>query len=283
MIKYLFLTCLIAGSSVCFSQDVKVKKGDVLVGGTIVGKLEKEGSIFKGRTYTLKSLDGSIILIGRPASVYSVLEKRDLPLHYNIVEFPTKNAKLGLEAEEIKAYGIDDYFVKFFVENKIFENGKLNEVAAAEFIKAHPDTIPSKITSLLNKEQEYLADMATIAERDKKKELEIFLLKPDVRTFYETSYNSENYQILQDKVLIGYASILKPQMPSQFDNSKVVFYNINKTPIARLSLSQTGNLRIYGKGEDVPFTEHKLNSTVSAGNRYKVGEIARFLISKEAI
>ncbi len=283
MIKYLFLSCLIAGSTASFSQVVKVKKGEVLVDGTLVGKLEKTGSVFKGRTYTLKGLDGSAILIGRPAFVYSVLEKRDVALQYNIVEFPGKNAKLGLEGDEIEAYGIDDYFVKLFVEKKIFENGKLNEDAASEFIKAHPDTIPASITALLSKEQEYLADMATIAERDKKKELEVFSLKPDVRTFYGTSYNSDNYQLYQDKVLIGYASVLKTQVPNQLNSGKMVFYNTNKTPIARLDLSQTGNFRIYGKSEDVPFIDHKLNSSVTANNRSKIEEAAKFLISKEAI
>ncbi|MDB5014228.1 MAG: hypothetical protein JWQ25_2430 [Daejeonella sp.] len=261
-----------------FSQDIKVKKGDVFLEGTLVGKLEKTGNVFKGRTYTLKSLDNSIVAIGSAKFSTSILDKMDL--RYISIQLPAKEKTVGLEEKEFPAFGLENTFVKFFLENKIFENGKFNGIAADEFIKTHPDTIPTRITSFLNKEQEFMADMATIAERDRTKEIQIFTIKPDTKEIYLSQFSAQNFQILQDNVKIGFASILSNSFQTEV---KLIFYNINQTPIGSLDLSKLGSLKIYSTNTELSFTQHEYNTRIYTSPKEKIKVISKFLISKDVL
>ncbi|HEX8548828.1 MAG TPA: hypothetical protein VF691_17820 [Cytophagaceae bacterium] len=280
--RFLFLTLFVAASTFCTAQVVKVKKGDIFIDGALVGKMEKSGSMFKGRSFAIKTLDGSPVLTGTLRYVSSILEKNDQLFYYQSIQFPSKGVAVGMSIEENPNYGIDDYFVKYFVDNKVFEAGKLNDEAANRFIKAHPDTIPAAITETLTIEEKYLEDMATIAERDRTKPLELFSLKPDVKLFYNEKYSAENFQIFQDKVLIGFASFLT-RGASTGPVKKLVFYNVNKTPIARLDLSALGGFRIYSRSAEFSNMAHKIETTGVFSSYDKLLQATRFLIAKQGI
>lgn len=277
MIKYLLGLCITCNSFLSYCQEVKVKKGEILVDGVSVGKFEKSGSIFKGRTFTLKTLDGIEILNGSQHYLNSILEQRDMQFFYHSIEFPSLNSRVGLPLNSIPFYTTDDYFVKFFVENKVFHNGKLNIEAANEFIKANPDTIPAFIPKILESEKKSLEDMATILDRDRTKPIEVYVSKPDVKSFYDVDYPAENFRIFQDNVLIGYASFLgSSQQPR-----KLVFYNVHNTAIARLELSQFGNFRVYSTRKVYAPSDYNIKTTTYSSNI--LIEAAKFLIAKQGI
>jgi len=291
MMRTLLLFTLALLTTAGFSQQVKVKKGEILVDGTAVGKLVKSGSIFKGRSYSLNTLTDSVVLTASQRQIPSLLEKYDKSFIYVSLNVPAVG-KAGLEMEDIPAYGLEDSFAKFFVLNKIFENGKLNRAAAEAFLKAHPDTLPPNVIKYLEKEQEYMADMATLADRAKTKEVKVSE-RPlvDTTLFFDESYRSEKYTLIQDEIVIGYASYLtalntRPQMPgfpAQEPIKKLVFFNVNKTPVARLDLSELGNMRLYGLDKKLSPDEHGFNVKQYAGSREKAIDIAKFLISKDVL
>lgn len=286
MNKLFCFTVLTVFSFSLYAQKIKVKNGEILVDEVPFGRFEKIKDLLNGSTYLLKSLSDSVLLSVQEKRVNSIIEQKDLVFDYLLVSFPTKNnAKAAISSDEILAINSDTYFAKHFIDRKFITSEGLNHKVVDAFLLEHKDTIPSYIVKHLETERKQLEEMGIIVERDRQKSVEVFSNKPDEVVVFSKRFSRKNYDIYQDKVLIGHASFYKSLEFGTFaaKDDKLVIYNINRIPIGRLGTHTFGNLKIYAIGLTTSKNNLDLDTKTTPSPEQILISVAKFFISKNAL
>jgi hypothetical protein len=286
MNKLFFFTVLSVLSFSLHAQKVKVKNGEILVDDIPFGRFEKIKNTISGNTYLLKSLSDSVLVSVQEKRVNSIIEQKDLVFDYLLVSFPTKNnAKAAISSDEILAINSDTYFAKHFIDRKFITSDGLNHKVIDAFLLENKDTIPSYIVKQLETERKQLEEMDVIVERDRQKSIEVFSNKPDEVIEFGKRFSRKNYDIYQDKVLIGHASFYKSLEFGTFASrgDKLVIYNIKRIPIGRLGTHTFGDLKIYALGLKTSKNNLDLDTKTTPSPEQILISVAKFFISKNVL
>ncbi|MFK7972888.1 MAG: hypothetical protein AB8F95_21130 [Bacteroidia bacterium] len=108
----LFLIIIASG---LFSQKVQYKKGVILVDGVEWAKMKKKGNLLTGRTFILKTIDGTEVAIAKEQT-----NRTDKEVYFNVV-LKDPYCKVAFHADGLSAGGS---LAKAFVEMHVIVDGK---------------------------------------------------------------------------------------------------------------------------------------------------------------
>ncbi|MEN8139552.1 MAG: hypothetical protein ABFR62_14115 [Bacteroidota bacterium] len=222
------------------AQEIKVKKGNILVDKVKIGSLEKGGSMLL-RSYAVKDNNDSTVFVLKKDMANSLLYADDKTYVYYSVTF-SDGRKIGIEDDKFVAK--KDKVAKYLVDNKLLDENGVNQSSIDELI-SKSDTVKKSVNEILKQELQTLSNKDYIVARpsiDYPIYIEAEKMNPDNSVISGFSTKSYKYNIFQlrndkndvrDKVYIGYA--YREYNDDGFGDKNYIIYNSKDVPLAKWS------------------------------------------------
>ncbi|MCX2682102.1 hypothetical protein OOZ15_19285 [Galbibacter sp. EGI 63066] len=226
----LFFTLLFI-STFMHAQNLKVKKGEILLDKKKVGSLEKIK--VKGATnyYEVRNNQNELLynakLVSEESKFFGKAKRND----YYIIECVKENDSIGIENDWF--YLGKKQIAKYLLKNGILSTNGFSASKTKELIST-TNSRPGFVLEKVEKENEFIKNIGYKVERDKRNPLYIVKVESGVSwsVMDEKSINQTIYEIYQgenkeDSVLIGYAYIEFGDMGGK----KLIISNVKECPI----------------------------------------------------